>query len=341
MAHFDRLFGILLALQRNKTVSAAQIARQFEVSTRTIYRDLETLSALGVPVYTARGHGGGIRLLEGYFLPPLTFTQGEGIALLLGLTLLQSLRTFPFPAEAQTAMQKLLVAVPEPLRTTLKQAERLIGFEHTPGDVFHPEPAPVTSRSGEPSESQVVTTFLQGILQRTFVRLQYGSPYHRPAQQTAPIIPLGLFWDRNHWYLVGKKEHEQAPLRLWRADRVLLLTSTTESIPTSSSFTIQELLGHNWLQAAMAQWQRNSPVVIRLDKAQAQRLQQDWYYRHARFEECAHNQVYMTFGEDEQELVFELLRWLGPGAELLEPRAWRQQLQAELLRMASIYTSPE
>ncbi len=141
MVQLDRLFGILLALQRTQSVSATHLARQFEVSTRTIYRDLQTLSALGVPIYTARGQGGGFRLREGYFLPPLTFSRGEGIVLLLGLSLLQSLHTFPFPAEVKTAVQKLLVAVPEPLRTVLVQAEKVIGFEHLPDDIFHPEPA--------------------------------------------------------------------------------------------------------------------------------------------------------------------------------------------------------
>jgi len=49
-------------------------------------------------------------------------------------------------------------------------------------------------------------------------------------------------------------------------------------------------------------------------------LQQDWYYRHANFEHILKNEIVMTFGEDNQATVLELLRWLGPGAELIEPK---------------------
>ncbi len=92
MQRFDRTLGILLFLRSKPSVSAAALARQFDVSTRTIYHDLETLSALGVPLYAERGRQGGVRLLPGYFLPPLMFTRSEAIALLLGLTLQKSLQ---------------------------------------------------------------------------------------------------------------------------------------------------------------------------------------------------------------------------------------------------------
>ncbi len=99
MNRFDRALAILLLLRSGKTLSATDLARRFEVSTRTIYRDIETLSAVGVPVYAEMGRDGGFRLLPGYFLPPVMFSVGEAISLLLGLTLLRSLRATPFAAE--------------------------------------------------------------------------------------------------------------------------------------------------------------------------------------------------------------------------------------------------
>src|SRR5262249_2338498 len=87
MNELDRILGILLTLQGRPAVTARLLAARFEVSTRTIYRDVRTMSGLGIPVYAERGRKGGIRLLPGYFLPPLMFAPAEAIALLLGLQL--------------------------------------------------------------------------------------------------------------------------------------------------------------------------------------------------------------------------------------------------------------
>src|SRR5215467_12463781 len=111
MQRFNRILGILLFLRSGHLASASALARHFSLSTRTIYRDVEVLSALGVPLYAERGREGGFRLLEGYFLPPLMFTQGEAIALLVGLTLQRNLQATPFPTERELAERKLLAAL--------------------------------------------------------------------------------------------------------------------------------------------------------------------------------------------------------------------------------------
>src|SRR5258708_24139337 len=185
MQRFDRILGVLLFLRSKQAVSGAELARHFEVSTRTIYRDLETLSALGVPLYAERGRQGGVRLLPGYFLPPLMFTQSEAIALLLGLTLQRSLRAVPFPTEMEMAEKKLLAALPDTLRSLLTKAEKLVGFEKTPSDIFHPEPAPqeplmsdmVTAEQAELYQRKTLSTFFHAVRDGNPVLIQSRSPY--------------------------------------------------------------------------------------------------------------------------------------------------------------------
>jgi len=77
----DRLLALLLLLQANGRLSATSLARQLEVSTRTIYRDLDALSAAGVPVYAERGRNGGCRLLPGFRTDVSGMTADEARAL--------------------------------------------------------------------------------------------------------------------------------------------------------------------------------------------------------------------------------------------------------------------
>src|SRR6266446_5309456 len=75
MTRIERGVAILLLLSDGSTLTASALARRFEVAVRTIYRDIEMLSATGVPVYAERGVRGGYRLLEGFFLPPVSFKR--------------------------------------------------------------------------------------------------------------------------------------------------------------------------------------------------------------------------------------------------------------------------
>ncbi len=81
----NRLFGIIYILMLKKTVTAKELAERFEVSVRTIYRDIELLSSMNVPVYMTKGKNGGISLLDGYKLDKAMFTEEEQNQILFAL----------------------------------------------------------------------------------------------------------------------------------------------------------------------------------------------------------------------------------------------------------------
>jgi predicted DNA-binding transcriptional regulator YafY len=343
MNRFDRALAILLLLRSGKTWSAPNLARRLEVSTRTIYRDIETLSAVGVPVYAEAGREGGYRLVEGYFLPPIAFTVGEATSLLTGLALLDRLHAKPFAAELDTAAHKLLAVVPSSLQNVLSQAQRVIGFEAIPEDIFHPERTrapgmhdPASSRADHLAEAQAITVFLKCIFDQQAVEFAYTSPYGR-ARETQIVAPYGILWDRDRWYLIGRRLASCGEPRLWRADRVVTIAPSPQHVAYSEAFTTDHLLDRQWLDAAMAKWAEMAPVVIRMAHTQAERLKRDWYYAHAHFEDLSTGKLLMTFGENNREFVFELLRWLGPAAELIEPQAWRTAFADELRAMLQSY----
>jgi predicted DNA-binding transcriptional regulator YafY len=351
MNRLDRALGILLLLRSGTAISARELAERFEVSPRTIYRDIATLSTLGVPLYTERGRGGGIRLLGGYFLPPVMLTRQEALALALGLALLGSLRTKPFAADMETAGRKLAAAVPEALGQVLSNIHKRIGFELQVTDVFHPESsAELNAHPNAPlsgvarhrqresiTEGEVITTFVQAIVEGTVISLHYRSPYRSAPEEIPAITPMGAFWDRGYWYLLGIRTVCDGEPRFWRADRVVQIRSREAAQRVVAGFDVATYLGRQWLRTAMDQWAEEAPVRIRVTPQQAERLQTDWYYRHAHFEPLDQDALVMTFGETEQGTVLELLRWLGPGAELLEPVQWRQHLAGQLTEMLRVY----
>lgn len=337
MQRFERIIAILLYLRTSERISAQALADRLGVSRRTVYRDLDLLSGLGVPLYAERGRNGGIQLMPGYFLPPVTFTRDEAMSLVSGLALLGSLGALPFAADLDAARRKLLAAVPEDLRITLATAERVLGFETPPDDVFHPERAlPARQHAGPPLPA-ILSRFAEAIFQRRAVHLRYRSPYREQASDIE-ATPLGMFWDRNRWYLAGVPVGGDRAL--FRADRVQHI-SLGNRVEPHPGFDIRSLLGRGWLREAMADWAKESHIVqIAVTAEQRSRLAQDWYYGHMHYEETANGGAVLTFNDVDPDGVFALVRWLGPGAELLKPQHWRARLREQLLALATLY-APE
>jgi predicted DNA-binding transcriptional regulator YafY len=338
MNKLDRIMGTLLLLRGGRIVSATELASRFEVSVRTVYRDIETMSGLGVPVSTEMGRAGGFRMSEGYFLPPVTLGPEEAVSLLLGLILMRRLRVAPFPKEADFAERKLLAALPAETREAMERASRFIGFEKVPADLLHPErDDPQAGLGPGPSaESDVVGAFLRALLARSRAILAYRSPY-REREVPLEVEPLGLLWDRDRWYLVGRPADAEGKARTWRADRVLELRPGRSMPPLKSDFDSSELLDRRWLRGAMDAWRAESPVRIAMRSEQAELLRRDWFYGTALFEEVGEGRVVMTYGEYRPEAASDLVRWLGPGAELLEPSQWRPIVAAGLRDMLAAY----
>ncbi|MCV6606130.1 MAG: HTH domain-containing protein, partial [Porticoccaceae bacterium] len=115
MRRADRLFQILTLLRNRRTaITARQLAETLEVSERTIYRDVQSLICCGTPIEGEAGVG--YRLNRQFDLPPLMFSTDEVEALLLGTRMVQAWSDQQLAAAADTAMQKILAALPDNLR---------------------------------------------------------------------------------------------------------------------------------------------------------------------------------------------------------------------------------
>jgi predicted DNA-binding transcriptional regulator YafY len=200
-----RLLEILLLLQARGSgvrVTAAELAERLEVSPRTVYRDAEALSSAGVPIYTERGRGGGIRLLPGYRTDVSGLTQDEARALFV-LTTGSAQEDLGLGTAARSAILKVMRAVPEPFRPAATATSQRILVDPA-GWMRAPDPA------GE-----------LGVLQAAVftdrrLRLGYRSSGQGSASERV-VDPYGLVCKAGIWYLVADQDGEP---RLFRVSRV-------------------------------------------------------------------------------------------------------------------------
>jgi len=126
MNRTDRLLAIVLELQGRGRRRSEDLAATFEVSKRTIYRDVEALCQMGVPVVSVPGRG--YSLVEGYFLPPLRFTTDEAILLTLGSDVMAQSFDAEYAQAAESAVRKITGALPEELRDEVQSLQESIRF---------------------------------------------------------------------------------------------------------------------------------------------------------------------------------------------------------------------
>ena len=127
----ERLISLLMALQRGHALTAGELAQRLGVSIRTIFRDVDALSTMGVPVYTEPGRGGGIRLVEGYSSDLTGLSSGEAEALAL-IASPAAVGVQELATPTRTALDKLAAAVPSMHQLRAQHARGRLFFDTKP-----------------------------------------------------------------------------------------------------------------------------------------------------------------------------------------------------------------
>ncbi|MER5375564.1 YafY family protein [Streptomyces sp. NPDC002553] len=212
----DRLVAALLFLQARGLVTAAELAAELEVSERTARRDLEALTASGVPVYAQRGRGGGWRLVGGARTDLTGLTSPEVQALFLAAG---SSGASP---ELRSALRKLLRAVPEPLRPQAEAASRARIVDELDW-----------SGTAMTAVGPHRTVLERAVLDGVRVRLGYARPGDEPRERV--VDPLGLVLKAGHWYMVAGTADG---LRSFRLGRVTSAEPTDEPVRRPADFDL-------------------------------------------------------------------------------------------------------
>ena len=213
----SRLLTIQMLLQSRGRMSARALAEELQVSVRTLHRDVDQLSAAGVPIYAEPGRTGGYCLDKARTLPPVNLTPGEAVAMAVALRRLEGT---PFRATAGSALRKLVAAMQH---DDAAAARDLAGRIHLFGDA-----------GTTPSVPRMVADALST---RRVLRIGYGD--REGAATMREIEPLGYVGTATHWYLVAWCRLRDA-LRAFRTDRITSASVTAE-VPAPRSLRREDL----------------------------------------------------------------------------------------------------
>ncbi|HEY4568265.1 MAG TPA: WYL domain-containing protein [Kribbella sp.] len=209
----DRLLQLILLLQRHARLSARELAERLEVSTRTVMRDMEALSAAGVPVYAERGRNGGCVLLPGYHADVSELTAQEAQALFAWSGRAALSDELGLQDALRSAMGKLSATLPVELQV---DADALSG-------------AIVVDRRrwfAEAEDTGALPVLRQAVVRRKRVRLLYASASAGIQRRT--VDPWGLVEQAGRWYLVAAHRGAARMYRVSRVERADVLEETAE-----------------------------------------------------------------------------------------------------------------
>jgi predicted DNA-binding transcriptional regulator YafY len=216
---------LVLLLQANGQLTARELASRLEVSTRTIQRDLDSLSVSGVPVYSTRGRGGGWTLARDYKVNLGGLTPAEATGVFVGRNL-QMLTDLGLKDATDTALMKLLAALPAHSRQDAEHARQRVYVDHTDWKGVDAESA------------EFLDVLHHGLWNEYRIRLTYGS-----RADAFEVAPLGLVAKHRTWYLVALRDGD---VRTYKVSRITGAEATDTGFERPKDFDLPTYWHESW-----------------------------------------------------------------------------------------------
>lgn len=220
MQKSQRLIQLIMLINAKKSFTVRELADEFGLSTRTITRDLQELSELGIPIYSIQGRGGGYKLLRERLLPPISFSEGEAIAIYFACQSLDYFGSLPFGKGADTALMKFYRYLPSDAREQIDRLRNKVMFW-----------SPYRSMSPD-----ILQTLMQAVMVPSVVAIIYRSSSGLTERN---IQPIGLYSSSGFWYCPAYCFLREE-IRQFRADRIVSAV-IEESIPCRDDIAHQTL----------------------------------------------------------------------------------------------------
>ncbi|MFD1631255.1 helix-turn-helix transcriptional regulator [Pseudopedobacter beijingensis] len=307
---FDRVVAILTCLQTKRTVKAQELANKFGVSLRTIYRDIKTLEASGVPIIGEAGTG--YTILEGYRLPPIMFTKQEASSFVTAEKLMNSFTDKNVRQAFQSGIDKIKSVLRGSDKDWLEALEKQIVIYHH-------------NKLFNDALPHVFETLLESIASKKQVKMFYRSFNEEHTERL--IEPVGIFNENSYWYILGycllRKDYRQ-----FRTDRILGLTIL------DSSFTKEHGAVENYRKKSTDEPKRI--LILSVDKEVTKYIAGTRKYYGFIDETVRDNEVEMRFALNEKYDDY-FIRWFlmfADHATIVSPVDFKDKVSGLLERIA-------
>lgn len=314
---FDRIVAILIQLQSKRIVKAQDLADRFQVSLRTIYRDIRSLESSGVPILSEAGSG--YSIMEGYRLPPVMFTREEAGSFVAAEKLMQQLTDKSLNAYFHAAMCKIKSVLRNKEKDWIDSLESQIHV-HTPKALFN---------DNIPDALEVI---MESIAEKKQVTLLYQALKADEAGERI-IEPVGLFNQNHYWYIIGYCLLRQ-DYRQFRTDRIMGIRRKDTPFTTIHG-KMDEYLNKN-------NPKEKTKVRILVDNSLMKYIRTDLKHYGFESEKPRGSKKELSFMCCDVENSFT--RWylmFGDHAEILEPESLRQSVAAVALKMLENLKVPQ
>lgn len=304
MNRIDRLTAILIQLQSKRVVKAQDIAERFNISLRTVYRDVRSLELAGIPVVGETGVG--YSIMDGYRLPPVMFTMDEATAFLTAEKLIEKLADTTTEESYKSAMYKIKAVLRAAEKDHLENMDehiQVVDSPHLP--------------KGRPGPNSL-PSILKGISEKNILTIEYFAN-HSQEKTKRNVEPVGVFYLGGHWHFIAFC-HLRKDYRHFRVDRISSIVQTTlpieNSHPSLKSF-LKEVTKEKELDK----------VVMLIEKNVMKYLGDQKFYNGFVSQREVKGKIEMTFLTSSLEGFARWFLMFGDMAEIVSPDKLRQRVK--------------
>lgn len=316
MNRIDRLQAILIQLQTKKVVKAYEIADRFEISLRTVYRDIRALEEGGVPIGAEAGYG--YYLLDGYHLPPIMFTREEAIALLVAEKFMQKHTDRKSQDNFISALSKIKAVLDKEKKEEIEALNSQIVVD------------PFGMQFRDQTQNILLSKIQEALPRQRVIKMNYWTNY-KGEYNEREVEPIGICFYSSQWHLIAwcrlRKDY-----RDFRIDRIEKLDILDERYDKSKHMSLGKYL---------ESLQRDTDLVlvkVEIDKDISRYLQDSKYQYGWVSEEEKGDVVEMSFAAFSIEHIARWFLMIGNHIKILEPEPLKAKMKMLVKELGEHYS---